>query len=449
MSVEGDRLAFDDAVESDHDVDPTDVDWRTVFAEHGGDDGILGASVRTDAVIEEVDGIENSRQAESLLADAADRGVIDRQNNDYVIDHDPIEEIEVDWHAVFESVAKGIDQPLPSSGKRGFLIQNELGLESEDQAHELVERARERGIIVQAEVNGSSGLFLSNGLDDARATTDTDETATPDETTTETRPELEALREQSSDVEEYANNLEGLLTDVLDRLETVEERQERQDDRFHEYVKEKNEEQRVGLTELQIRRLREGDMLSTDGVEMDVLHDEFGDDLVEVSGGSAVRLAEPKTDEDSSRSTQLPNFDDYCELEAERLRLHLDLRTPEDVKNDGVYKHRCLTIWSNAETLATQNGEFPGQMVITKGQVESWLWKHARNGADRKSMDTICNRTMNEMADKTDGVIEKKIRNGNSVLVFGQDELEGARCPRFQARSIDREDGGDLITPLL
>lgn len=56
---------------------------------------------------------------------------------------------------------------------------------------------------------------------------------------------------------------------------------------------------------------------------------------------------------------------------------------------------------------------------------------------------------MDEMADKTDGVVEKKVKNGNSVLVFETDTLEDARCPRFQSRSLDGEDGSDLITPLL
>lgn len=271
---------------------------------------------------------------------------------------------------MFESVAGGIGQPLPSSAiARKLEVQNELGLESEEEAETLITDARERGIIAATEVDGVSGFYLSDGV--GAATQSSQDIGT--ETTTEaTRPELEALRSESNGLEEYVGQLEGLLTNVLERLEAVEERQHNQDERFNDYVREKNEEQRVGLTELQIRRLREGDMLSTDGVDMSVLRDEFGDDLVEVSGGDAVRLAEPKVDQDSSRSTELPDFENYCELEAERIKLHLGFRTPDDVKGDGIYKYRCLTIWSNAETLTTSSDSFPGKMTITKGQVQSW-----------------------------------------------------------------------------
>lgn len=450
MSVEGESLAFsDETVPDTHSVNPADVDWAAIGDEHAASDGLLDLSHRTDALTQTVDGIETSRQANALLASAAEQGYIDEQDGDYYLPatDDEIDATDVDWHAVFESVAGGVGKPLTAGGKTNLGISLELGLDSPEEADRLVEDARDRGLITS--LPNKTGLYLADGIEAAQ--TDSGPAPQPDSSVSETpqtRPELEALREDSDGMDEYVDQLEGLLTNVLDRLDAVEERQDRQDERVNEYVREKNEEQRVGLTELQIRCLRDGDMLSTDGVDMDALREEFGDDLVEVSGGSAVRLAEPKTD-DSSRSTELPDFEDYCELEAERLKLHLQLRTPDDVQADGIYKYRCLTIWSNAETLATSNDEFPGQMVITKAQVESWLWKHARNGAKKSSMHTVCNRVMDEMADRTGGVIEKKVRNGNSVLVFSTDDLEDARCPRFQSRSLDGGEGGDLITPLL
>lgn len=451
MSVNGESFAFEDSVEANHDVDPAGVDWVSIFNQYTGSDGLLDLSTRADVIRREVDGIHNSRQAEALLAAAADGGYIDERDGDYYLERSGggLSVDDIDWRELFADVAEGVSNPLPSAGKRKFLIKSHLGLDSEEVVDELISDAFDRGIIV----NTDGGLYLTDALENGQSATDSDADVTADDGPdtdggNETRPELEALREDSDDVEEYVGNLEGLLTDVLDRLEAVEKRQDRQDERADTFLKE-NQEQRVGLSELQIRRLREGDMLSTDGVDMDVLRDEFGDDLVEVSGGNAVRLAEPKIDEDSSRSTDLPNFEEYCELEAERLKLHLKLRTPEDIKRDGIYKYRCLTIWSNAEMLATSNDEFAGKMAITKPQVESWILKHARNGAKESSMDTVCNRVMDEMSGRTDGVIEKKIRNGNSVLVFEVDEIEDARCPRFQSRSIGGGDGGDLITPLL
>lgn len=454
MSVEGESLSFHEEVPGTHDVDPAEVDWQEIREAWADSDGMLNASSRVDVIGRAVDGITSSTQAESLLTEAADRGFIEERGGDYYIETQAEESVtadQVDWEHVFKEVAGGIDRPLPSSA-RGLQIAMNTDLAGENEGLEAFEDAKEKGIIVLTKRDDDEvrKAYLADGLEQASsAASGMEETAAGDDGGQQTRPELEALREESDDLEEYVGQLEGLLTNVLDRLEAVEERQENQDERFNEYVKEKNEQQRVGLSELQIRRLREGDMLSTDGVDMEVLRDEFGDDLVEVSGGSAVRLAEPKVDEDTSRSTELPDFEDYCELEAERLKLHLQLRTPEDVKGDGIYKYRCLTVWSNAETLATSNDEFPGKMVITKGQVESWIMKHARNGAKQSSMDTVCNRVMDEMADRTDGVIEKKIRNGNSVLVFETDDLEEARCPRFQSRSLDGEDGSDLITPLL
>ena len=170
MSVNGESLAFDENVDADHSVDPDDVDWRSIFDTHAASDGLLDMSTRADAVQTEVDGIQNSRQAEALLSEAADAGFIEERGTDYYLGDDSDETTvdDVDWRVLFADVAEGVTNPLPSAGKRKFLIKSRLGLESEQQADELIADACDRGLIVRTTVGETSGLYLADALEDSQ-----------------------------------------------------------------------------------------------------------------------------------------------------------------------------------------------------------------------------------------------------------------------------------------
>lgn len=187
MSVEGDSLAFHENVDADHGVDPETVDWQAIRDEYAASDGLLDVSSRTDALTQTVDGIENSRQASGLLVSAVECGLIEERDGDYYVpgDDGTIDADAVDWEQVFESVAGSVDQALPSAGKRNLAIEVELGLESTEQADELVTQALKRGLIVQTE----GGLYLSDALEQPPQTPSPAEKSTSPTETTESEPE--------------------------------------------------------------------------------------------------------------------------------------------------------------------------------------------------------------------------------------------------------------------
>lgn len=227
MSVDGESLAFDENVDAEHDVDPDDVDWFRIFDEHAGSDGVLDGSTRVDVIGSEVDGIENSRQAESLLNDAASEGHIEKRNGHYCLESvadQPVDAKSVDWHAVFESVAGGIGKPLPSSEiKRSLSIKGELGLETEDQAAELVTNAIDRGIVVGIEVNDTREYYLADGLEEADVSpvesqpeptgSGSGRSERPEEESSETaRPEPSSMErgELESEVQDLRKQVDGM-----------------------------------------------------------------------------------------------------------------------------------------------------------------------------------------------------------------------------------------------
>lgn len=454
MSVNGESYAFSENVDAEHTVDPADVDWEAIFDAHAGSDGLLDLSTRTDVVQAEVDGIESSLQADALLKEAADAGHIEERGGDYYLETgtETIDADDVDWVSLFEAVAGGVGQRLPTSEiKRSVNIKSELGLRSEDTAAELVEQARERGIIVLTEVNGAKGLYLSDGLERARASetgTETEATAETAEATQETRPELEALREQSDDVEEYASQLEGLLTDVLDRLEAVEERQDRQEERANTFFKE-NRRQRVGLTEIQMERLQEGKVISRDGVDESVLEDEFGENLAIVGDdNNHIRLMNPDTEEatNSGTKTEIPDFGKYCDLEAELLKLNYKVKSKDELLNErgGRNKYRALVIWRNKFLIGDKQR---GKLQISGQDVRETILEYAQFDTSETSMDTTANRVMDRFEEWTNGALTKELDDaGRSCLRGDVEDIQDESCPQFRSR--EGEGGTEVVSPI-
>ncbi|ELZ05714.1 hypothetical protein [Natrialba aegyptia] len=450
MSVEGESATFEESVPETHTVDPAEVDWAAIGAEHASSDGLLDASHRTDALTTSIDGIENSRQASALLVDAAEQGHIDERNGDYYVPvdgGDRIDVTDVDWHAVFEEVAGGVEQPLPPEGKRNLGIMFELDLANEDEADELVEDALDHGVITSSA--GQSGLYLADALDQSTTDTATSTTDDPVETADETtRPELEALRKGSDDLEEYVGQLEGLLTDVLDRLDAVEERQDRQEEQANKFFKE-NRRQRVGVTEIQMERLQEGKVVSRDGVDENVLKDEFGDNLAIVGDdNNHIRLMNPDTEESGGGGsvTEIPDFDKYCDLEAELLKLNYKVKSKQDLLNErgGRNKYRALVIWRNKYLVGDDQGD---TLQISGEDVRETILEYAQFNASASGMDTTANRVMDRFEDWTNGALTKELdKKGRSCLRGDVEDIQDECCPQFRSR--EGSDGTEGVSPI-
>lgn len=193
MSVEGESLAFDDeTVDPDHDVDPADVDWYGIFEGYAGSDGLLDGSTRVDVISSEVDGIENARQAEALLSEAATEGLLEERGGDYYLDDVTAAKqtvTDIDWRTLFEEVAGDVTAPLPDYTARNVLIQSHLGLGSEEEADAIVTAAKDRGVITNTTIGEETGFFLTDALEQAHESATSEQTAEPEvEPTTDETP---------------------------------------------------------------------------------------------------------------------------------------------------------------------------------------------------------------------------------------------------------------------
>lgn len=240
MSVQGESRQVGD-LPSEAPVDPADVDWDAIREEWADDDGLLTVSERTDAISQTVPEVTQATEATAVLSNAIEAGYIEERGEDYYIpggeSDDTLDATDVDWESLFEAVTDGgtVTEPLPDASKRAIPIQLELGLEKIDDANALVEDARERGIIVNTEVNGTKGLYYSDAIGnvpepDPEPAVETESDSEPDpDPETEPDPVTESVTETESkpapedmsrgDLEQEVRDLRSTVEDMDRRLE--------------------------------------------------------------------------------------------------------------------------------------------------------------------------------------------------------------------------------------
>ena len=417
-------------------VDPHDVDWEFIFeASAGGRDGSLGMIERTRAVQNHVPEITSEHTADRLVADALGQGLLVKNGDDIrLADADStcsdIRADDIDWVSLFNAVVGSPRSKFPTTS-RFTHIKIYGPVDSESEAQAAWEDAVEQSIIVKKGQEGSDGPGMYLAEDRLPEVEKEEAVSSDEEDSQEVHEAVSALREDADSESEYVDSMEGLLTDVLDRLERVENYQKR--------IFEEHNQQRTGITEIQVERLKEGAILSRDGVDEEMLIEDLGFDLIFVGQeNDMVRLADRhqvEANEDVS-ATAMPDFDALCELEEARMKDVLGLATREEIESETKNKYRAMTVWDDAEMLDVSDND--SRIVIPSSKVREKLDRVT--DVTGSSLNMAVSRAMEYVRDHSDGVFELEKGNSNK-LVANKEDLVDAKISRFEKASIESSDG--------
>lgn len=421
-------------------LDPEDIDWRELFREHTGSvGGKLGLVDRVKAV-KSFTQISNDDYAETLIGDAIEAGILERdQDYIYIASEGGDQNTEasaedVDWEAVFRGAAGSESGKISTQMLPDYINVYDDAVDTSTEAEQLKEEALEKGIIEIRDGPEGQGTYLVDALVDSE---DADVGASASESGQEQEvpEEIQALREQSSTQDEYVRALEGVVGELMKRVERVEQRQNTLFD--------ENRRQRTGLTEMQVNRLKQGAILSRDGVDEEALRQDLGLDIIIVGENSdMIRLADRHQAEsnDDVRQTSLPDFDSLCDIEEVRMKNVLGMRDRDEIESESKDLYRAMSVWEDAEILdVTDNSS---KIAIPSSKVREKCERIAPDddGISSSSFYTIAGRVMELLEEKSDGVLE--VEEGTENRLVGDiEELTEAKVARFQRSTIDSADG--------
>lgn len=445
-------------------VDPSDVDWDAVY-KYGNGKGSLTPYEKTEAVRAVVDEVSTEQAAERLIGLAADEGLIEitaeglqvptavngqssttASSNGTGTEAQPqtgdIAPEEIDWVGYLDEYGAGPHESLPSSGQRKFTLALYVdAIQDESHAEELISQAIDDGVLVRE----NTSLYLAPERRPSR-----NKSITPsagDTSERELHSAVENLREDSSGTEDYVRGLEDLVTTVLDRIETVENRQDKlfENHRRHE----------TALNEIQVQRLKRGEPISRDGVDVERLERELDLDLIIVGeNNDIVRLKDQHLEDPDKGSTALPDFSRLCLLEELRIKHLLGMMSREQIeRSEGKNVFRAMVVWSDAELLDTASRD--DEIAIPTSKVKTKLDEHEDFKPD--SLRAIANTVLDTVARESEGVFELKTRDNRKHVVAAKEVLVDAKISRFQRATVsddlgetgdDNETGcNSVITP--
>jgi len=355
----------------------------------------------------------------------------------------------VDWETIFDEWdGKYIPRDLLW---KQVVFASDSNVSEKDEAQAAIKEAKDRGRLVQK----PKGYRLSVGVNE-----ESSKTQTPDNGGSTVHPVVQDLRENAEDTDEYVTSVESTLSTVLRRLDDIEERQAEVESRV-ENVEEQDEnrEQRVnkifrsynevrtGLTEMQLRRLKDGELLSADAVDIDALEDMGYDPIIVGDNRDAVRLpAHEQDDGDSGNSRDLPDFNQLCTLEELRVKKKLKLVTRQDIENDSAYKFRGMVVWDDAGLLNVSDSN--DELSIPSSKIREKLMKI--EDIKKESSYEIAKRTMRKMTPETadekdgnwsDGVFRFDDSGNENRIVADVEDLRDATVQRFSTSAVAGEGG--------
>lgn len=358
----------------------------------------------------------------------------------------------IDWDRIFDDWENG--DYIPRENLPRVLVYNSEYVSSEAEAKEAVRDAINTGIVAMK--RKGVRLATSSDSDPDTGTPTPDVTVEDkDEPESDVHPTVQQLREIADTTPEYVASMESVLSEVLTRMDNVEDRMSTVETRMDD-VEETDQDRegrvnkifdtynevRTGLTELQLRRLEDGELLSSDAVDVDALKELGYDPIIVGDNRDAVRLpADEQDDGDTGSSRDLPDFSQLCTLEELRIKNKLKLRSREDIENDTAYKYRALVVWDDAGLLDVSDN--PDEIAIPSSKVREKLLKI--EDISRPSSYEIAKRTMEKMTPEgdnwSDGVFRFDGSGNENRIVADVEEYTTATVQRFSTSAVTGEGG--------
>lgn len=275
-----------------------------------------------------------------------------------------------------------------------------------------------------AVLNSESG---GNEQDDASVDAD-NHRDDGDDTVVKEPPEAEK-DDYTRELEDRVDNLEDTVETLVD---TVESQQLQLEQVTH------------GLTELQANQLARGNLISTQGADLDRLNSLDGDSIdldVSVVGDRDVVRADNTTIGDSgSAVNDLPDFDSLIPLEAERQKLRWELKSRDDF--DTVTKRRAVDVWQDIHVLNSNNRD---RVIIEHDDLREKVSSILDREGNPQTGDTLSEttrRVRRKLAELSDDVLHLD-KGTNPHRLVGR--LEDVQDARLEDGTVSRNEDGDAM----
>lgn len=357
---------------------------------------------------------------------------------------------EVDWQSLFDG-----NSAIGRTQLARKLVFESDHVATEDEGNRIVASAFDQGLL--RHTNNGFRPASTVTVDSEVTESEPAQPSSYSDTVTETdvHPVVEELRDSADDTTEYVQSMESVLSDVLDRVDDLEDRVEaveETDDAREQRVNkifDGYREMRPAVTELQVSRLQDGEILSAGNVDIDAL-EEMGFDPVRIGeNNDMIRLpVEDHDDNDAGGSADLPDFNQLCELETLRVKKLCGLTTRDEIEaqEKGKDKFRALAVFADAGLLDVSDQ--PDKISITSTKVGEKIQQVAPEGEiSADSIYQVRSRVMKRMTSETDenwtdGVFEWDDSEKENKIVASVDDLRAAKVQRFRNMQLDIE-GGD------
>lgn len=146
-----DAVAADQQLE---DINPGAIDWDAIFEEYADEEGALSIVDRTRALKERVDAVEYDDEAETILHEASERGLIELKGDGRVfLEGEGVDEIaaaDVDWRQIWEQSSNTeLWEPIGHSKLMTLASVYIDNVRDEDHAGQLITEAGQQGVLLK------------------------------------------------------------------------------------------------------------------------------------------------------------------------------------------------------------------------------------------------------------------------------------------------------------
>lgn len=225
------------------------------------------------------------------------------------------------------------------------------------------------------------------------------------------RAEKETLEQQVTDLEQEVEDAHGYAEAAHRRTDTVQ----------------------TGLTELQVRELQSGAMLSDAGLDTYAVEGDLGLDLDHTGDGDqCVRLSSETGDEQAAERA-VPDAAEMCKLEQHRQMLRRGLIDPADIGDTDL--RRATWVWDAIDKLAEDGSRDTDEWVISSEKVRRVLTDHV--DAKDDSFYQITKRVMRAMAEYSGGLLATEVRHGTRYVYGDKERIQDGIFPLYEAREYD------------
>lgn len=265
----------------------------------------------------------------------------------------------------------------------------------------------------------------------------------------------EETKETLRELVQMCNSLQTTVDDLKDEVEAKDEQiadlQEQLNDQqtkaqVHESrldgLNGETDRLSLGMTELQVRALKQGATLSRDAVDKEFVQGDMDLPLEDMYDGAAVK-AEEVDSGGAAGSLEFLNDASLVEIEKDRQKIKRGLIEPNDLGKQWKLQYRAIHVWDLFEAACDEENE---NWVLGSKKVRRQLREFCGDEVSDGSLSMIASRVMKTVAEKSDGVLDvRKGRDGKNQLVGAAAAVQDAKQPLH--RTVETVQGNTVVKP--